>query len=401
MEFRGGCMGTLADVKVIDTDTHVTEPPDVWTSRLAAKWADVAPRVELDWDDQPRWRIGQQWLTPPAYYAHAGSTTYPPFLPTRLETVDAGSYDPAVRLERMNEYGIHAAVLYPNLIGFETPAFRRMGPEISLACVQAYNDFISDFSATDPARLVPITMPPFWDVDSAVAEVERCAAKGHKGVLWGNKYEQLGLPGLSDPHWDPVYAAARDCGMSMNFHIGFQQTTGVSERKNQDWLAQFTERDARETVATQAVMMMMSNGTAIAALLTGSVLDRFPTLKFVSVESGFGYLPYLLESLDWHWKGYGLESSRELLPSEYFRRQCYGTFWFEVGTLDLLRQYPDNFMFETDYPHPTSMSPGPASPALRPADHIATHYGHLPEDIMRKALYSNAAGVYQLDGATP
>ena len=73
-----------------------------------------------------------------------------------------------------------------------------------------------------------------------------------------------------------------------------------------------------------------------------------------------------------------------MLPSEYFRRQCYGTFWFERVTLPLLETYPDNFMFETDYPHPTSMSPGPASPAELPRDHIAKHFADVPPDVTRK-----------------
>ncbi len=61
------------------------------------------------------------------------------------------------------------------------------------------------------------------------------------------------------------------------------------------------------------------------------MLERFPTVKFVSVESGIGWIPFFLESLD-----YQLDESApsvvdqlSLLPSEYFRRQVYGCFWFE------------------------------------------------------------------------
>ena len=86
----------------------------------------------------------------------------------------------------------------------------------------------------------------------------------------------------------------------------------------------------------------------------------------------------------------------DLLPSEYFLRQCYGSFWFERTTLPLLEAYPNNFMFETDYPHPTSMSPGPASPAELPREHIEKAFAHVPPDIARKALHGNAAAVYHL-----
>jgi predicted TIM-barrel fold metal-dependent hydrolase len=142
---------------------------------------------------------------------------------------------------------------------------------------------------------------------------------------------------------------------------------------------------------------MMGNGDSIAAIVTSGLCDRFPRLKFVSVESGFGYITYLMESLDWHWKGYGAHLKSPMLPSEYFRRQCYGCFWFERATLPLLSTYPDNFMFETDYPHPTSMSPGPASPAQLPKDHIAEAFADVPAELAHKALHDNAAAVYHLD----
>src|SRR5262249_34333975 len=141
---------------------------------------------------------------------------------------------------------------------------------------------------------------------------------------------------------------------------------------------------------------IMTNADSIAAIVTSGLCERFPRLKFVSVESGFGYLTYLMESLDWHWKGYGARERHDMLPSEYFRRQCYGTFWFERQTLPLLQTYPDNFMFETDYPHPTAMAPGPASPADRPGDHILAAFADVPDDVARKALHDNAAAVYGL-----
>ena len=144
--------------------------------------------------------------------------------------------------------------------------------------------------------------------------------------------------------------------------------------------------------------LMLGNAEPIAAIITSGLCDRFPELNFVSVESGFGYLPYLLESLDWHWVGQGGRGALELLPSEYFRRQCYGTFWFETTTLPLLELLADNVMFETDYPHPTSLCPGPASQALRPADHIAKHFASLPDDVVQKVLHDNAARLYRIDG---
>ena len=386
----------IEDLLVVDTDTHISEPPDLWTSRLPAKFQDKAPRVELnEATGAPHWRIGDYWLMGTGFYAVAGWKEFPPHGPQDLDhpDVDKGSWDPHERLKRMDEHGIYAQVLYPNLIGFETGQFMKLGLDYALACVKAYNDFQSEFASADPKRFIPITMVPFWDLDESVAEITRCHEMGHRGILFANKYEQIGMPSFTDPHWDPIYATAAELDTSVNFHVGFSSSTDGSAQAMTAMLANF--QAAAATVGT--VIGLMSNGDSIAKIVTSGVCDRHPTVKFVSVESGFGFIPYLLESLDWHWKGYGAAQSSPLLPSEYFARQCYGTFWFETKTLPLLETYPDNFMFETDYPHPTSMSPGPASPAEVPKDHIARHFADLDPTITRKVLHDNAARVYHLD----
>jgi hypothetical protein len=84
-----------------------------------------------------------------------------------------------------------------------------------------------------------------------------------------------------------------------------------------------------------------------------------------------------------------------LRPSEYFRRQCYGSFWFETTTLRLLDLFPDNFMFETDYPHPVSFAPGPDYDVDIPA-HVEKTFGDLSPEVARKAFSENAAVVYNL-----
>ena len=190
-------------------------------------------------------------------------------------------------------------VLYPNVIGFYAPLFMRMDPEIALACVRAYNDFLTEFASVDPARLIPIAMVPFWDIDAALVEMERCAAMGHRGILFANKYEKVGLPPCWDAHWDPVYAAAQEMALPVNFHVAVGENDGgvVAERRAQP----FNPADSTKMTTS----LMLGNVEPIAAMITSGLCDRFPELNFVSVESGFGYLPYLLESLDWHWVGQG------------------------------------------------------------------------------------------------
>jgi predicted TIM-barrel fold metal-dependent hydrolase len=153
--------------------------------------------------------------------------------------------------------------------------------------------------------------------------------------------------------------------------------------------------------ATMGVSFFMGNARTIAQLVCGGICHRFPNLNFVSVESGIGWIPYALEALDWQWKNCGVAKEHpeyDLLPSEYFRRQIYGCFWFERDTaraaFDLIGV--DNVLYETDFPHPTSMSPGPASIAQRPNEYIRDTLGSLDDASVRKILHDNAARIYHL-----
>lgn len=385
------------DTLVIDVDTHVTEPRDLWTSRLAKKHQARAPRVELDTSSGlMRWVVGDHLLSPEAQSSHAGWRDFHPSYPPTLEDADRASWDASARLQRMDELGVFAHVLYPNLIGFQIYAFMDMGdPDLSLACIRAYNDFQTDFASADPRRLVPIANLPIWDLDASVAELERCAAMGHRGVNFGVEMERLGFPPLRSGHWDRLLAAAQDLELPITFHIGFQvKTKQASEH------ARAQSINDPLTAAKNSALLFAGNMQGIAEVIMSGTCERFPRLKFVSVESGFGYVPFLLEALDWQFCNSTARSLHPtmLLPSEYFRRQMYATFWFERGVERQIDLYPDNVMFESDFPHPTSLSPGPGSIAQSPAETIAANLSRLDDTTRRKVLHETAMSVYRLSG---
>jgi predicted TIM-barrel fold metal-dependent hydrolase len=389
---EGALMVMLDDIDVIDVDTHVTEPADLWTSRLPAKFRDVAPHVV--WDDErqmERWRVGKYLLNSTGAHAHAGWKDFYPSVPPTLADTDPASWDGAARLKRMDEFGIHAQVIYPNLLGFRINAFLQLGdPELILECVRAYNDFQTDFCSADPKRLIPLMFLPFWDLDASMAEMKRCADNGHRGINFGTEFEKLGFPQLRSPHWHPLLAQAQDMDLPVSFHIGF------SSKTEEDWTAYQT--DEMLDVAKESALFILGNITGIAELIMSGMCERFPRLKFVSVESGFGYVPYLLEALDWQFMNMGGRRQHPdfTMPSEQFRRQIYATFWFETGVGRIIDQYPDNVMFESDFPHPTSLSPGPGSYASSAFDTIQANLADVPADTLRKLLHDNAAKLYKL-----
>jgi predicted TIM-barrel fold metal-dependent hydrolase len=112
----------------------------------------------------------------------------------------------------------------------------------------------------------------------------------------------------------------------------------------------------------------------------------------VSVESGVGWIPFILEALDYEMAENAPKLRNEVLsmsPSEYFKRQIYATMWFERTDLpSLVRAVgEDNILFETDFPHPTCLYPDP----LKTAAH---NMRELSPTAQRKILGENAAKLY-------
>jgi predicted TIM-barrel fold metal-dependent hydrolase len=393
MATPSGAAEALRGVAVVDADSHITEPPDLWTSRLPARWREHAPRVIDDPDSGlPKWLVGEHLVAGATFNAHAGWSEYYPSVPPTLEEADPASWDPVARLERLDEYGIDVQMLYPNLIGFFIWAFRALpDPQIRLDCIRAYNDFQAEFAATAPDRYVAIMNLPFWDLDASLAELRRCVDSGHKGVNMGWEFEKQGLPPLRDEHWVPLLSEIQDIGLPISFHIGFNE----SEASMTSAMKILDRRD----LAIGTALFFIGNARCIAELVLGGVCHRFPTLNFVSVESGFGYVPWLLQALDWQFMNTGIAQSHPdyLLPSEYFSRQVHTTIWFEHDIERLVDRYEDNVMFSSDFPHPTSLSPGPASTALSPRATIDANLGMLPDATMRKLVHDNAARLYGLD----
>jgi predicted TIM-barrel fold metal-dependent hydrolase len=380
-------------VRVVDADTHLTEPVDLWTARIPARFRDEAPRVDFhDPSGTWRWRIADRWCSLVGNYSIAGWPEPMPSCPPTLEEANPACYDARARLAHMDDNGIYAQVLYPNVIAFEGHAFMALSNEaLKLACVQTYNDYQAEFASIAPERFICLAMLPFWDVQESVKELQRCHQMGHRGVLWASTLEKHGLPDFSSPHWDALYAAAQDLGLSINFHVGVGNTAEEIE--------QAMNREGFDPAfnAARSSMSFVSNVRTLGQLLTSGLCDRFPRLNFVSVESGFGYIPFLLDGLDWQWVGSGARDQHpeRMMPSEYFFRQVYAMFWFEKASLPLLPKYADNVMFETDFPHPTCLHPGQGH-SESPAEVIRRDTEIVGEQVMRKVLQENAFRIYHL-----
>jgi predicted TIM-barrel fold metal-dependent hydrolase len=376
---------------VIDVDAHVTEPVDVFTGRMPARYAEDAPRLVRDersgWDV---WKLADG--TTISSVGHTATAGWPgrfPDAPRTMDDVPRAAWDPEARLEYLDEIGAWAQVMYPNIGGFGNQAFLKLeDPELQLACVRAYNDWMTDWCSADPDRLLGVTATPFWDVDAAVAEVERCAAKGHRGVLFTGEPQRFGLPFLGDHHWDPLWSAAQAARLPVSFHIGSGDiASGFSPGR-------IKAHGAGGAYVATSVSLFLTNGAQIVDLLTSGVLPRFPELKFVSVESGIGFLPFVLEAADYAYGESSMATDRpgDPIPSELFRRQVYGCFFFEEDGLGRVvdAMGPDNLLFETDYPHPICLFGN-----VR--EKIDASLAGQTDEVRRKVLWENAAALYRVE----
>jgi predicted TIM-barrel fold metal-dependent hydrolase len=373
---------------VIDCDTHVTEPADVWTARVPAKLRDRAPRIVRDEHGFDTWHVGESTpLIPVGFSALAGWPEPFPSSPRNMDEVPPAAHDAKARLEYMDSVGIWAMAIYPNVGGFGNQGFLALDDrELMDACVRAYNDWQLDWISPAPERFVPIAAMPFWDVDACVAEVERAAALGHKGILFTGEPQAHGRPPLGDRSWDPFYAAAQAAGLPISFHIG-----------PGDLGSDFSAERVRAhgvgpTLVRSTIALLLANGQQVGDLLMSGVLPRFPELRFVSVESGVGWVPFVLETAHYAFEYAQVRRERpeyELRPSEYWYRQVYGCWFFEQlapqRLLDAIGV--GNVLFETDYPHPACLYGD-----VR--ERIDTALADVDAPTRRCILWENAAELY-------
>lgn len=374
---------------IIDSDTHVTETPDLWISRVPERMRERVPQVKTYPDGSQRWVLGGRALGSAGMTATAGvgSFKHPP---KTYEEMHPGAYDAKARLKYMDQMGIWAMVMYPNVGGFGAQQFLKLAdPELMLTCVQIYNDWQTEWASADARRLLPIVSTPFWDVPAAVKEIRRCAAMGHKGILFTGEPQYYGQPLLGDPHWNPLWEVACELDLPISFHIGSgDMAEGLLKPRVATYgkMAAFTEL---------AVDIFLRNGLQLNDLLMSGVLARYPEIKFVSVESGIGWIPFVLEAMDYQFRGNSVTEEHpefDRLPSEYFARNVYACYWFEQTAPRRLidKIGADNILFETDFPHPTSLYGEEVHARIK------SGLSDCEASVRRKILWANAQKLYKV-----
>ncbi len=358
-----------ATARLYSCDDHLdlwNLPRNVWEDRLPAELRERGPRV-VESGGGAWWTcdgaiIGMHGLQGPLRDFSAI---------TRAGIEDDGlrASNPALRLADMDRDGVWASVVYgPNLFGLPIA-----DPELKAASLAAYNDWAAEFNAHDPERLSVLPVLPTHAPEAAVAELERVAGAGHRGVII-SPFEFR----CSDTAWEGFWDAAEAVGLPVSFHIG-QGTSQVRVAPG-SW----------ELAAFSAVGPMQLD-EPLAMMIYSGVLERHPRLRLVLAESGIGWLPYFVHRLDAAAEKH-IDKARDYRiktkPSDLFRRQVYATFEEEPLGPELLPLLgPDNFMWASDYPHPDSTFP-------HSREAITHAFAGLAPDFVERVTATNCKRLY-------
>jgi uncharacterized protein len=384
----------LKDTFVVDADSHWSETRDLFTARAPAAFKDRVPRVEVV-DGVESWVMDGRVLgrfSACGVIDHEGnkSSSHEALHLWSIEQITPGAYDPKVRLQVMDRFGIDAQVIFPSGIGLGGQFLATDDEPLNRLVFELYNDRQAEIQQESRNRLLPLPLMPAYGVDACVREARRVAAMGARGVNMTSDPQDLGAPDLASREWDPFWETCVELELPVHFHIG-ASVTGMTFFGKYPWAS----HDEDTKLAIGGTLLFIGNARVVTNLILSGMFDRFPELKMVSVESGCGWIPFILETLDYEMSENAPDSLKKLkkLPSEYFKSNLYATFWFEnnFGKLaDLIETVgADNILFETDYPHPTCLYPDPLQS-------VEAKMSVLDADTRTKILGENARKLYRL-----
>lgn len=392
---------------ILDSDLHLMEPEDLWARYLDEPYRKDAPRffgphrqdlIENNQDDKGNadtiTSMEVQGLVIPAF-------TATPAAPAQFENLRQRSrarhphyqvalrdgFGPESTLGAMDVEGIDVAVVYGTR-GRQILMHDDLDPKYAAALARAYNNWAADFCQHNPSRLKFAAQIAMQDVGLAVEEARRAVKElGAVGII-GTPNPVHGVH-LHDPQVDPLWDELE----RLNVPIGFHPTGNSSLRD--DVGRRFIGHASYQAIA-HAARNPMELMMALASMTTGGVLERHPTLRVAFLEGTAGWIAWWLWRLDDHWEkfGPGSEVKLSLLPSAYFKRQCFVALDAdEEPAVHVVEELgPDYFVVSTDYPHADSPFPDAMKNFLALP---------LSDEARRKILWDNCARFYNLPAPVP
>ena len=341
------------DVQPISVDDHIIEPAHVYTEHIDPKFRDRAPR-NGDRDNVQCW-LWEDRFYPLSFQGNAATRKFrdgeagrgDDLYARRYDDMIPAAYDVHERVRAMDEDGVWAELLFPTFPRFGGTAFLAAeDKELAAAMVRAWNDWMLDeWCAAHPDRFIPQTLIPLWDVPAAVKEIERCAEKGSRAILFVENPHPVGLPSFPTGHWRPIFEACNATGLPLSMHIG---TSGGLLKVSPE-----------STPSVGIALCGVNSMSALGDLIFSGVFNGLPNCKVALSEGGAGWVPYVLERLDYTWERSRYEGlANDTSPSEVFAQHiwvCMISDRYAIRNRDLIGI--DKIMWEADFPHNDSNWP--------------------------------------------
>ena len=358
----------LKGYRIVDADSHVIEPHDMWEKYLepAFKSFAVSPDFKIKGEKILN-KISDPVVT-------EGIKQVAKAHPMSL----LNGFDPESQVRAMVQMGVDVSFLYPShalwILAIDT-----MEPQLVGTFTRAYNNWLQDFCSYNPEILKGVGAINLHAPEEMVSELQRIVEFGWKAVYLRPNPVKGRL--LSDPAYESFWTECEKLGIAVAFHEGTHSrlpTTG-SDR--------FKTRFAMHACSHPMEQMM-----ALLALIEGGVLERHPQLKVGFLESGCGWLPYWLWRLDEEYEQLLCEKDNvKMKPSECFRRQCFIAIEPSEPYIAQIIEYigADNLIFGSDYPH-MDHKPNIVKEAVALEE-------RLPKETVQKILWNNPVRFYGLE----
>ncbi len=384
--------------RIVDSDCHILEPPNIWETWLPKKYQDKAPKLTKDADGGDAWLFAGSAGPDPIGLVSTPGKPYDEFRWTGVTYEEArpGCYNGAERLKDMDIDGTYAEILFPpqrtvgHFLGDEDDDFVRAG-------IEAYNNFLwEEFCGPDRDRLVGMAVMPSTGVEDCVESLRKAKARGFKGVViscWPAGGESVSRED------DPFWRAAAEEEMPVCIHINIvsrksrQAARNAAKQAGSRTLYGGKESDANaKAVAGLGSVFSIVPATMAQLLFTGA-FERIPDLHIAMIETGVGWIPHFLEAIDdryWRNRSWGNIPIKEP-PSFYWYRNMSATFIVDRNGIE--NRYGagiDNIMWSSDYPHH-----GNDWPYSRKV--INEMMGHIDTDERARICGRNAVRIFGLD----
>ena len=373
----------------ISADSHIDLPmlaPDIFTANATPALKERMPYV-TDGPDGPYWTcknggsfgllngVGPagQKLVPGQNYrvdVMAATGLYEDGQKGRRHPTD-----PVLRAKDMDRDGVQAEVIF----GILGAATRLNDPVAANEMFRIYNDWLVDFCKHDPTRFLGLACLPYGDIDAAVKEIRRVAKLGLRGVELSCSWD---MEPMWHPMWEPLWKTIHEVNLPLHFH-----TFPAVPPSQLDKATGLSRRAAFFTVVSGFQMNLVN---ILAAVIGAAVLERYPNVRISFGESGIGWIPYALDRMDFEWEDRFRDLGLTMKPSDYWRRQCKGTFQFDrIGGKLIEEMGVETLMWGSDYPHADGVWP-------ESDKYIQEQFGHLSADYTYKITCENAGRFYGL-----